>query len=1114
MLPRVVFVEHLSTHKREHFERSQIYFVGDLRRLCIHSPEYSDLRNLPDPFFLVIRFGATPLTDDAILFNDLHYPDVFLDSQNPPFFSVYPDRQVSLSIAHRLITFEVKFPASFTIADVRRCLSVRFSAPFPKGTVALGNGRPLEDDQGVGPLYSEGLLVNDPPGYRILHLKVEGEREPFVISERARVFDLIAQRQAARFSQGGTVKEVSIWRLGREVTKGTSIGDITIKDGDALDVREGEDWPPERVEFSYRFKGSPVYRDSVPARASLAFVRALIARRRQVPPDGMDLADGTRSLASSMQQPLGHERALVVAGQDISVHCEGPGSSKVVGVPLFGRVCDLRASFEAHVGMAFRVQLSLRGRLLVDNEPLAEVGIEDGSKVEVDVLPHPLIRLSVRDLEGTSEREIQGSDRSPIILPSSFGMTGSNSAPPTVCRLKFLTVSEETPTFRSIAERLSAHPLAVEFWYDGKQFNATDSLLSQVWDPEEPIIVRPKRLEMTVQFEGTNSITFPITAETTVDDAVAEVRSRCPKIASLDLTFDERGLPPSQRIVTLDLTRPFVARNPRFTRMVTFVCESGRRVSVDFKTCKDIGTARTIIARNIQETNPESVVIMENEKELADEAELRLGASYSFKIMKSATFVLHLAPSQSQSCNRNLSQAVAVSVSQYPTVGAVVDAFCHSPLNRSHVKASFQGRPLAFDTPWGEQFSNQIMNIEHSLPTTGPFRFVSSNGRFLVMDVGHERFVSALKLEVIPGLEGHFALPSTVSFRYFGCDLEDGARFCEYGIPAGSQIDVRMRASEAKSVDFMGVSASWAYSPATDRVADLRTGLCRCKSIPADSVVFTTDGMTVADDRLLRDLNGSVVHAVCRESPRVGFLHNGVLQTVTIDRTAPLKTVVPQIAHQLGITDPFTILCEESEVDDDTTIQDLGPNPNLQIAMEPALTEVAVMVATRGPIGQIRRLQLAPATTLLGVEEYLRGAGALTAQDVVEFTLTDRTTGKVATAGKERTIGSLELDRYDLTVVSAEPLSNDPGKVAYNFIKADTEEEFQMKFGPTQTVLDAKTAIKRRFHQPAVSDVILLFAGKQLKDRLVLDRLRIGEEKVVVYLKKTGPVVLYSMRSR
>jgi hypothetical protein len=78
---------------------------------------------------------------------------------------------------------------------------------------------------------------------------------------------------------------------------------------------------------------------------------------------------------------------------------------------------------------------------------------------------------------------------------------------------------------------------------------------------------------------------------------------------------------------------------------------------------------------------------------------------------------------------------------------------------------------------------------------------------------------------------------------------------------------------------------------------------------------------------------------------------------------------------------------------------------------------------------------------------------------------------------------------------------------AYRFVCDLDKSEFEMRFPAGAKVADARLAIAHRFAR-ASDEVLLFFMGKALKDGFVMDRLRLGESQITVYLPSLDAIIL------
>jgi hypothetical protein len=195
-------------------------------------------------------------------------------------------------------------------------------------------------------------------------------------------------------------------------------------------------------------------------------------------------------------------------------------------------------------------------------------------------------------------------------------------------------------------------------------------------------------------------------------------------------------------------------------------------------------------------------------------------------------------------------------------------------------------------------------------------------------------------------------------------------------------------------------------------------------------------------------------------------------------------------------------------------------------------------------VPEILRVRLAPTATVQELEDEIRRRRNISVP--LEFVVTDgggtsvldrldktRQMGSVdllngfLVAQKEGTAVSQDSDgtapAHDVSTTQRSPLdtmqvtcgtSSSRATVKYAFVVAKDNEEFTLEFTPGQTVLDAKKKIMVKFCLDEPDDVTLLLSGKTLRDAFVLDRLRIETQTVVVHLRETAPLLIFSAVGR
>jgi hypothetical protein len=187
-----------------------------------------------------------------------------------------------------------------------------------------------------------------------------------------------------------------------------------------------------------------------------------------------------------------------------------------------------------------------------------------------------------------------------------------------------------------------------------------------------------------------------------------------------------------------------------------------------------------------------------------------------------------------------------------------------------------------------------------------------------------------------------------------------------------------------------------------------------------------------------------------------------------------------------------------------------------------------------GVLPRYASFPLPPTATLAEAEPAVRAKWDLEGMEL-EFGLHDIATDEITIVVKSTQIESLDLKTLSLIVrqavtpddTSAPPPADGaaegallrslhvtvgsapPGLLTYTFFCEDRSEEFQLKFPPGTKVKEAREALGTRFEVPTEA-VALHFMGKALRDGFMMERLRIGDTKIQIYLKDNRPVVLLS----
>jgi hypothetical protein len=124
-----------------------------------------------------------------------------------------------------------------------------------------------------------------------------------------------------------------------------------------------------------------------------------------------------------------------------------------------------------------------------------------------------------------------------------------------------------------------------------------------------------------------------------------------------------------------------------------------------------------------------------------------------------------------------------------------------------------------------------------------------------------------------------------------------------------------------------------------------------------------------------------------------------------------------------------------------------------------------------------------------------------------------------------RPAGTLAVDEFGPATVSMtanshapapqlpnDPETNDPNLTRVLFKIDQRDQEVRLVFTKKQKVEDARTRIAALVGvDPAA--ISLLFGGKALKEQFILDRLRVGEQGISIYIKDDAEVLLVTAKA-
>jgi hypothetical protein len=1034
----VVVVQNHTTGKRDLVQRDPILFLADLRKHCEQFFDFTGVHDRSWGSFF-IGYGGKVLGDDAVPFETLQYPRLSAHDPGAPavVFGLFPEEKIPFY--HPLGFPDLWCSHGCSIATLRHRLATIHAGPSPH----IGHGQRLLEPKdflrAVKDFDPRAFSLGDCTGYRFLKLRAGASTLSICISESASALDIVALLQAREFRAKRPVLEQRLEFDGRAIDRQSPVARFWKKDGN-FSIVEGDRLPNGDTDISYRFGSSRPLSQAVPSGATLAFVRALIAIGRQVPPDQITLCDANRARLPMDQRVSAVARGLplslsVYAPQiSLSYRTSGLKTNLAVKVALTDRVLEFKRRVAPQANLdPWCLLVSWQGRLLGDAEPLAPLAAAGGPPLVLTLRKHPLVTLLFKSLDENSpvqERRI-----------TNLGVT-----------------------FKSLAVDFPGAPSGVELLYLGKELPLATSvaLFLKDWDPEDPILFlpsatvprQPREFSAVVSVNG-DAVSFPVTEASTVRDLIGAVSRRAP-VASLALDSDPyRPLDPNQRLLAVSPgpVRLFVAHatvaayaSPPAEPAVTFRCGSSPPFSLPLARCRDVRSARAAIAAHLKR-NSAVVTVLSDSAVLRDDAPLTAGRTYAVSLAKS--LIVSLIPSQPLSGHRPLERQIALP-EQWRTIAHVARSLLHPPLRSDSVNAFVDGTRVPPEAELARFPDGATLRFEHALPLTGRLSFKVGDHHGS-LDVDDSITVNAVKARLLSSW-GWNALPAVLVLCYFNVCIEGDFAFVAYGIPAGTEITCRLHKSERFRLTVCGKTEDCNFFPHADTVRDLRAFLAWKYDCSIAAVTATSGGEAVDDAAPLTSVAAFGVEAAVpdvhapspqpqycptqpqpqtasrlqpqspqppslpqffgaspqshppsqpqpqspqrpSQPPAVEFLFNGGLVRIPLDRKRPLAELRPLIARALGIQGAFAVHSHESEVDDEMPLTDeLGDLPNLQIrltAAPEAVLSFQVMLCASNAVPLFRSCTLPRTAQLSAVEADLRGRGLVRPDWRVEFVIDD-----------------------------------------------------------------------------------------------------------------------------
>jgi hypothetical protein len=148
-------------------------------------------------------------------------------------------------------------------------------------------------------------------------------------------------------------------------------------------------------------------------------------------------------------------------------------------------------------------------------------------------------------------------------------------------------------------------------------------------------------------------------------------------------------------------------------------------------------------------------------------------------------------------------------------------------------------------------------------PATQRFIWKSRSGQSTELRISRDETVRDVKRRLLSEIGLHECLPGLVSLTFYACDLCHADKFCDYGIPENSWIDVTDIFDDRQTIQVGWGSASTAFNfTLLDSVADVELALRRMKGDRCRDFALFRESTRLASDFRLIDLDRFEVEVI------------------------------------------------------------------------------------------------------------------------------------------------------------------------------------------------------------------------------------------------------------
>jgi hypothetical protein len=433
----------------------------------------------------------------------------------------------------------------------------------------------------------------------------------------------------------------------------------------------------------------------------------------------------------------------------------------------------------------------------------------------------------------------------------------------------YLANLTQTPhiTFSHYRGRFQDDPLTFCFEYDGQELPPSTRIDSIFWDPNLPICLIFRAPTVFVQFEELPNHNFhPQVDRNTTGELLCQlIHDHDPMFKSFELFCRDRQLKAKDKLIDLnpDLEYPVIVRNMRLhpALALLYVTSSGSAV-LPLNSLKVRVADLKQFLHVLYPSDGKEIIVTHSGKTFRDNDELDVTRIYRVSFLRNtARFKLQFCPSGVRVEDAKICRDIDCNLKDLEIVGDLSRVFQNSGKFPRRIEFSFFNTTGACidNVAMLTLADDTLLTVRYAPPcdpTTQQFVWEPQSDSSVVLSIGREETVRDVKRRLLYEFGLYRSLPGLFSLAFFDCPLEHADKFCDYGIPENSVIDITDIPTRYQQirVQYRSTITSIGFTD-LDTISDVELSFRRMNGDQCrDFAIFGESGR-LSDDFRLIDLN-------------------------------------------------------------------------------------------------------------------------------------------------------------------------------------------------------------------------------------------------------------------